>query len=192
MRPQQHHRTCIIRALDTKLSLQMRYSHHRAQQRQPAQEKDDYYSLLLASPLPVSSTADGHRSSKPTPTPTPKIVFGSRLAGPAVRREQEGWAVTKPPEPDNCCMSGCVNCVWDAYREEVEEWAARRKRAQDQEREGPGRESNFQAVNSKRGSDGWDEAKDIFEQIPVGIREFMATEKRIRELGERRKREGIR
>ncbi|CCU81617.1 unnamed protein product [Blumeria hordei] len=28
----------------------------------------------------------------------------------------------KPTEPDNCCMGGCVNCVWDRYHEEVEEW----------------------------------------------------------------------
>ncbi|EPQ65744.1 Bgt-4426 [Blumeria graminis f. sp. tritici] len=28
----------------------------------------------------------------------------------------------KPTEPDNCCMGGCVNCVWDRYHEEVKEW----------------------------------------------------------------------
>ncbi|CCC09702.1 hypothetical protein SMACR_03262 [Sordaria macrospora] len=29
----------------------------------------------------------------------------------------------RPEEPDNCCMSGCVNCVWDLYRDEMEAWA---------------------------------------------------------------------
>ena len=49
----------------------------------------------------------------PTP-PTPKIIFGSRLAGPAARpppppdkiRTVEGIKVPpRPDEPDNCCMS---------------------------------------------------------------------------------------
>lgn len=49
----------------------------------------------------------------PTP-PTPRIIFGSRLAGPASRpgpppekvRMVEGIKVPpRPDEPDNCCMS---------------------------------------------------------------------------------------
>ncbi|KAK0796789.1 hypothetical protein LTR75_010090 [Friedmanniomyces endolithicus] len=26
----------------------------------------------------------------------------------------------RPEEPENCCMSGCVNCVWDLFRDEME------------------------------------------------------------------------
>lgn len=76
-------------------------------------------------------------------------------------------------------MSGCVNCVWDAYREEVEEWAARRRMVEAQEK---GREG----VAEGEGGDA-DEAtsRELFEQVPVGIREFMALEKRLREVKER-------
>lgn len=103
---------------------------------------DDYYALLLSSPLPTraaasspypstpqvsSTTTSTKHPSPPTPKSEPRVIFGSRLAGPAAR-QREGWAQDRPKEPDNCCMSGCVNCVWDAYREEVEEWAARRKK----------------------------------------------------------------
>lgn len=35
----------------------------------------------------------------------------------------------KPPEPDNCCMSGCINCVWELFNEDVKEWNAKRKEA---------------------------------------------------------------
>src|SRR5687768_17770219 len=31
-----------------------------------------------------------------------------------------------PEEPDNCCMSGCVNCVWDLFREDMEEYTAKK------------------------------------------------------------------
>lgn len=96
-------------------------------------------------------------------------------------------------------MSGCVNCVWDVYREEVEEWAiGRRERerkgvvrvtAGSEEERGKrdggggrkaiamgdldGTEQRFKGVDSS------DEG--LFEGVPVGIREFMATEKRLRE-----------
>ena len=83
-------------------------------------------------------------------------------------------------------MSGCVNCVWDAYREEVEEWAARRKMVEVQEK---GREG----VAEGEGGDA-DEAmsRELFEQVPVGIREFMALEKRLKEVEEKREKGKIR
>ena len=98
-------------------------------------------------------------------------------------------------------MSGCVNCVWDTYREEVEEWAAGRRKREanlkgpdskisrepglDDDRslhegdsisdlDGVGGAGSYEGVNL-------DDERGLFEGVPVGIKEFMKQEKRIRE-----------
>lgn len=114
-------------------------------------------------------------------------------------------------------MSGCVNCVWDDYRIDVEAWAARVRdaRARGGNKKVDMMDRAERAVNNDRRSasasalvsssmddDGggsealWSEAgpgsesttsihdldgDELFSDIPVGIREFMANEKRIRE-----------
>ncbi|KAF3761824.1 hypothetical protein M406DRAFT_358105 [Cryphonectria parasitica EP155] len=124
-------------------------------------------------------------------------------------------------------MSGCVNCVWDRYRDEMEEWALANAEAQSRlaagssseegasaavasEREGAnvgvrpslaettaghtvvsmdddggGSETNWD-VGAKApvgpgriAKDFWND--DLYKNVPVGIREFMKQEKKLKE-----------
>ncbi|KAK3503804.1 oxidoreductase-like protein [Neurospora crassa] len=64
-----------------------------------------------------------------------RIIFSASLTSEARRAERlasirsqskliAGVLVPpRPEEPENCCMSGCINCVWDMYRDEMEAWA---------------------------------------------------------------------
>jgi len=120
----------------------------------------------------------------------------------------------RPEEPDNCCMSGCVNCVWDVYREDLEEWAAKAAEARAQLaaqgkpldgadarrprmfRAGGETWKGLQSGAGSMDDDGggsetnWDgsahvdlgqQGTELFAGIPVGIREFMRTEKMLKE-----------
>ncbi|KAL8687687.1 MAG: hypothetical protein Q9218_006211 [Villophora microphyllina] len=180
--------------------------------------EDDYYSLLLSQPLASTSPTIFAPPSSPHPSPEPavsprrdpSILFGTPLAGPSAARRRAGYGeeigavggLERPREPDNCCMSGCVNCVWDAYREEVEAWAIRKREAAKSvynvqgEEEAEKRKANEMRGRGRRmiggprghevesGTNDDDEGA-LFEGVPVGIREFMATEKRLRERSER-------
>lgn len=33
----------------------------------------------------------------------------------------------EPPAPSECCENGCEPCVWDIYREALNEWNAQQK-----------------------------------------------------------------
>lgn len=110
----------------------------------------------------------------------------------------------RPEEPDNCCMSGCVNCVWDRYGEEIEEWAAKKReasaalaRAKSEEsaraRTRPSPEAMHTTISMDDdggGSEtnwGMHMEDDPLKGVPVGIREFMKSEKRLREKHAREK-----
>ncbi|KAI9668788.1 MAG: hypothetical protein M1831_000857 [Alyxoria varia] len=200
---------------------------------------------LLKRPLPAQTPMTKTPPEPPPPENLPKtdresrlakarVVFGSRLAGPAERRReldkdsQEIAGIVVPPrptEPDNCCMSGCVNCVWDRYREELEEWAGKvgevrakveksksgipkgletllgghtQKGKEDQPRTGMPTHVATSMDDDGGGSEtNWDFTKpmgggapraptsfrspDLFQDVPIGIREFMRTEKRLKE-----------
>ncbi|KAF2016185.1 hypothetical protein BU24DRAFT_196287 [Aaosphaeria arxii CBS 175.79] len=174
---------------------------------------------LLYNPLRSVAPATRTVPEPPLPESLPKttkeetiekarIVFGSKLAGPGERKaaidakSQEIAGVLVPPrptEPDNCCMSGCVNCVWDMYRDDMEEWAAKSAEAR-LALQAQRKEKQTGAKNVKVGApshvlismddDGggsetnWapEVSQDkLFDDIPVGIREFMRTEKKLRQ-----------
>ncbi len=88
-------------------------------------------------------------------------------------------------------MSGCVNCVWDNYRDELEEWARKSHEARvasarargeggsgSVDDDGGGSETNWGTGLGMGTGTG---AEDLFGGVPVGIREFMRTEKRLKE-----------
>jgi len=184
----------------------------------------DYYASLLeyssptiASKPPTSATASLKPPISTTGADTdsgPSILFSSRLSSPLERRSEIKrksvlvagvWVPPKPDEPDNCCMSGCVNCVWDRYGEDIEEWAAARREADKALRKEKGYEQGKKRRLSGTGlmlgegekgaqhtlvsmdDDGggsetnWRTSEDLFKGVPVGIREFMKTEKRLKE-----------
>jgi hypothetical protein len=155
----------------------------------------------------TSQSADPPKSQKEITLERARTVFGSkpgvrerRLEIDAASTEVAGIKVPpKPSEPDNCCMSGCVNCVWDMYRDEMEEWAEQSAKARaaiqakrdvtqgsgsmvaehsspshvvSMDDDGGGSETNW--------SGGSGEEK-LFDDIPVGIREFMKTEKKLKQ-----------
>jgi len=140
-----------------------------------------------------------------------RMVFGSRWDPnkpgdrrrelDAASRQIAGVLVPpRPQEPDNCCMSGCVSCVWDQYRDEIEDWAAKSAEARgklEAQRAKPSTATKSSAdmpthVTSSMDDDGGGSdtnwigsggalGKDLFDDIPVGIREFMKAEKRLKE-----------
>ena len=81
-------------------------------------------------------------------------------------------------------MSGCVNCVWDIFRDDLEEWASKDREARRRSRMAKSQNLEGSMDDDGGGSETYltaEERRDLFEGIPVGIREFMRTEKALKE-----------
>lgn len=103
----------------------------------------------------------------------------------------------RPSEPDNCCMSGCAHCVWDDYRDDMESWLERIEEAKAKAaptgptpdmRQSPRPEVDSASTSMDDDGGGSDTnwpvpepTEDVFANIPVGIREFMKTEKKLKQ-----------
>ena len=104
-------------------------------------------------------------------------------------------------------MSGCVDCVWERFREEMDEWAMANAEAQRRaklDREAgetvgdQGLERNVEGVpvgglarTKKAKAAGATATAPVLDEdvlyhdVPIGIREFMKHEKRLKEQRER-------
>jgi hypothetical protein len=204
-----------------------------ASKKKAAAAKDDAATTPTAKGTSSSTDTTPESASASDPT----FSVSSRLAGPLERADRlqamrdrstlVGGVVVppRPEEPLNCCMSGCVNCVWETYRDEMEEWAAatargeaslQRQRAQgdievlggasavkgldlksssanddtatsaaSMDDDGGGSETSWSLKDIKKtdrprlAKDFWDDA--LYQNMDVGIREFMKHEKKLKE-----------
>ncbi|KAG2735532.1 hypothetical protein G9P44_001746 [Scheffersomyces stipitis] len=134
-------------------------------------------------------------------------VFGNRIKGEAPRSSSRllrgepkviaGVTVPERPiEPDNCCMSGCINCVWELFNDDVKDWNQKRKLAAEKLVLAGGRwPDNFHAplkylksenypLSQSSISTDMDESKEpqdaedeSWQGVPVAIRVFAETER---------------
>jgi hypothetical protein len=158
----------------------------------PASEKPA--DKAASSTTTTSITSNPALPSTATAQEKARIVFGSTLAGPVERAERlaalrsrstvvAGIVVPpRPEEPDNCCMSGCVDCVWERYRDEMEGWAlasAAAERALLAQKAEKHEQELKKADRPAIAKNLWDD--ELYKNVPVGIREFMKQEKKLKE-----------
>lgn len=76
-------------------------------------------------------------------------------------------------------MSGCINCVWELYKEDIDHWQDRRKQAHESLLKSPGAEWPADFGTPPPTADRPD-AKDEWDDVDVSIKVFLDTEKRLR------------
>lgn len=144
-------------------------------------------------------------------TPEQKMarVFGGRIKGESPKsssritrgqpRKIAGIVVPdKPPEPDNCCMSGCINCVWELFRDDLKDWNLQRRLAAEKLHEKGGRwpedfyppirhlaDENLplslakNASKARERTSGKTDESEAWGNVPVSIRAFAEFEKKV-------------
>ncbi|GAA5937244.1 hypothetical protein JCM3775_001590 [Rhodotorula graminis] len=86
----------------------------------------------------------------------------------------------KPPEPDECCMSGCATCVYDLYLEDVEHFHAealeRRERVLDvlRRQRGGAAAREGESEEEDGAPSGWGEAVDVLGPWSDAVRDLAA------------------
>lgn len=99
----------------------------------------------MEAPAPVF-VFEGNASNSENPLERAKTIFGGRLAGEKTKSSLSSSRyasqsdkvfniagvlvpAARPKEPDNCCMSGCVNCVWELYNDDLNYYKQQRRLA---------------------------------------------------------------
>ncbi|CAN6649628.1 hypothetical protein TRVA0_024S00188 [Trichomonascus vanleenenianus] len=162
--------------------------------------KNPYYFYDLAAKQPRQSFDQASTFEHLTREQRVGLVFGSLGSREASRQDAEMRArliagvkvPAKPEEPTNCCMSGCVNCVWELYKDELEDWRHTRHKAKEALMKNPTTPwpEDF-GPEPDRSSDTallkpQEEESDSWAGIDVSIRAFIETEKRLRKKRQQR------
>ncbi|CAK7903281.1 hypothetical protein CAAN1_07S06722 [[Candida] anglica] len=134
-------------------------------------------------------------------------IFGGRIKGESPRsssRILRGEPITiagvkvppKPIEPDNCCMSGCVNCVWELFNDDLKDWKSKRAEAAKQLVKKGGRwPENFYApvyllnkenlprsiATDEKKQEDLSKKEDGWGEVPVTIKVFAEMERKLKQ-----------